>query len=205
MGYNIMITTELFIILSFFLSLKNSQVKICEYESGTLIAECSSFEDLIEELTVLCEEDEIDSQNEYFYELDFLLNGSREESMYQKFYHVAEFKNSARDLLNFFKYTTELHFVAVIKVPDTPENSELSKKVPDFDEKYLARIQEGYREYFIDTTSEDMFDSFCSSPVYRTSEKQHWLYKYKAVSFDAFYKKDSIYETYDEYIEVNED
>ena len=199
-----MITTELFIILSFFLSLKNSQVNICEYESGTLIAECSSFEDLIEELTVLCEEDEIDAQNEYFYELDFLLNGSREESMYQKFYHVAEFKNSARDLLNFFKYTTELHFVAVIKVPDTPENAELSKKVPDF-EKYLARIQGGYREYFIDTTSEDMFDSFCSSPVYRASEKQHWLYKYKAVSFDAFYKKDSIYETYDEYIEVNED
>lgn len=199
-----MITTELFIILSFFLSLKNSQVNICEYESGTLIAECSSFEDLIEELTVLCEEDEIDSPNEYFYELNFLLNGSREESMYQKFYHVAEFKNTARDLLNFFKYTTELHFVAVIKVPDTPENAELSKKVPDF-EKYLARIQEGYREYFIDTTSEDMFDSFCSSPVYRASEKQHWLYKYKAVSFDAFYKKDSIYETYDEYIEVNED
>lgn len=199
-----MITTELFIILSFFLSLKNSQVNICEYESGTLIAECSSFEDLIEELTVLCEEDEIDSPNEYFYELNFLLNGSREESMYQKFYHVAEFKNTARDLLNFFKYTTELHFVAVIKVPDTPENSELSKKVPDF-EKYLARIQEGYREYFIDTTSEDTFDSFCSSPVYRASEKQHWLYKYKAVSFDAFYKKDSIYETYDEYIEVNED
>lgn len=199
-----MITTELFIILSFFLSLKNSQVNICEYESGTLIAECSSFEDLIEELTVLCEEDEIDSPNEYFYELNFLLNGSREESMYQKFYHVAEFKNTARDLLNFFKYTTELHFVAVIKVPDTPENSELSKKVPDF-EKYLARIQEGYREYFIDTTSEDTFDSFCSSPVYRASEKQHWLYKYKAVSFDAFYKKDSIYETYDKYIEVNED
>lgn len=199
-----MITTELFIILSFFLSLKNSQVNICEYESGTLIAECSSFEDLIEELTVLCEEDEIDSQNEYFYELNFLLNGSREESMYQKFYHVAEFKNTARDLLNFFKYTTELHFVAVIKVPDTPENAELSKKVPDF-EKYLARIHEGFREYFIDTTSEDTFDSFCSSPVYRASEKQHWLYKYKAVSFDAFYKKDSIYETYDEYIEVNED
>lgn len=199
-----MITTELFIILSFFLSLKNSQVNICEYESGTLIAECSSFEDLIEELTVLCEEDEIDSPNEYFYELNFLLNGSREESMYQKFYHVAEFKNTARDLLNFFKYTTELHFVAVIKVPDTPENAELSKKVPDF-EKYLARIQEGYREYFIDTTSEDTFDSFCSSPVYRASEKQHWLYKYKAVSFDAFYKKDSIYETYDKYIEVNED
>lgn len=199
-----MITTELFIILSFFLSLKNSQVNICEYESGTLIAECSSFEDLIEELTVLCEEDEIDSPNEYFYELNFLLNGSREESMYQKFYHVAEFKNTARDLLNFFKYTTELHFVAVIKVPDTPENSELSKKVPDF-EKYLARIQEGYREYFIDTTSEDTFDSFCSSPVYRASEKQHWLYKYKAIPFDAFYKKDSIYETYDEYIEVNED
>lgn len=199
-----MITTELFIILSFFLSLKNSQVNICEYESGTLIAECSSFEALIEELTVLCEEDEIDSPNEYFYELNFLLNGSREESMYQKFYHVAEFKNTARDLLNFFKYTTELHFVAVIKVPDTPENSELSKKVPDF-EKYLARIQEGYREYFIDTTSEDTFDSFCSSPVYRASEKQHWLYKYKAIPFDAFYKKDSIYETYDEYIEVNED
>lgn len=199
-----MITTELFIILSFFLSLKNSQVNICEYESGTLIAECSSFEDLIEELTVLCEEDEIDSPNEYFYELNFLLNGSREESMYQKFYHVAEFKNTARDLLNFFKYTTELHFVAVIKVPDTPENAELSKKVPDF-EKYLARIHEGFREYFIDTTSEDTFDSFCSSPVYRASEKQHWLYKYKAVSFDAFYKKDSIYETYDEYIEVNED
>lgn len=199
-----MITTELFIILSFFLSLKNSQVNICEYESGTLIAECSSFEDLIEELTVLCEEDEIDSPNEYFYELNFLLNGSREESMYQKFYHVAEFKNTARDLLNFFKYTTELHFVAVIKVPDTPENSELSKKVPDF-EKYLARIHEGYREYFIDTTSEDMFDAFCSSPIYRASEKQHWLYKYKAVSFDAFYKKDSIYETYDQYIEVNED
>lgn len=199
-----MITTELFIILSFFLSLKNSQVNICEYESGTLIAECSSFEDLIEELTVLCEEDEIDSPNEYFYELNFLLNGSREESMYQKFYHVAEFKNTARDLLNFFKYTTELHFVAVIKVPDTPENAELSKKVPDF-EKYLARIHEGFREYFIDTTSEDTFDSFCSSPVYRASEKQHWLYKYKAVSFDAFYKKDSIYETYDKYIEVNED
>lgn len=200
-----MITTELFIILSFFLSLKNSQVNICEYESGTLFAECSSFDELIEALTVLCEEDEIDVQNEYFYELNFLLNGSREESMYQKFYHVAEFKNTARDLLNFFKYTTELHFVAVIKVPDTPENSELSKKVPDFDEKYLARIQEGYREYFIDTTSEDTFDSFCSSPVYRASEKQHWLYKYKAVSFDAFYKKDSIYETYDKYIEVNED
>lgn len=200
-----MITTELFIILSFFLSLKNSQVNICEYESGTLIAECSSFEALVEELTVLCEEDEIDSPNEYFYELNFLINGSREESMYQKFYHVAEFKNTARDLLNFFKYTTELHFVAVIKVPDTPENAELSKKVPDFDEKYLARIQEGYREYFIDTTSEDTFDSFCSSPVYRASEKQHWLYKYKAVSFDAFYKKDSIYETYDKYIEVNED
>lgn len=199
-----MITTELFIILSFFLSLKNSQVNICEYESGTLIAECSSFEALVDELTVLCEEDEIDSPNEYFYELNFLLNGSREESMYQKFYHVAEFKNTARDLLNFFKYTTELHFVAVIKVPDTPENSELSKKVPDF-EKYLARIQEGYREYFIDTTSEDTFDSFCSSPVYRASEKQHWLYKYKAIPFDAFYKKDSIYETYDEYIEVNED
>jgi hypothetical protein len=32
-----MITTELFIILSFFLSLKNSQVNICEYESGTLL------------------------------------------------------------------------------------------------------------------------------------------------------------------------
>lgn len=200
-----MITTELFIILSFFLSLKNSQVNICEYESGTLIAECSSFEELIEDLTTLCEEDEIDSPNEIFYELTFLLNGSREESMYQKFYHVAEFKNTARDLLNFFKYTTELHFVAVIKVPDTPENLELSKNIPDFFEKYLARIQEGYREYFIDTTSEDMFDSFCSSPVYRASEKQHWLYKYKAVSFDAFYKKDSIYETYDEYIEVNED
>lgn len=200
-----MIITELFIILSFFLSLKNSQVNICEYESGTMIDECTSFEDLIEKLTVLCEEDEIDAQNEYFYELNFLLNGSREESMYQKFYHVAEFKNTARDLLNFFKYTTELHFVAVIKVPDTPENSELSKKIPDFNEKYLARIQEGYREYFIDTTSEDTFDSFCSSPVYRASEKQHWLYKYKAVSFDAFYKKDSIYETYDEYIEVNED
>ena len=117
-----MITTELFIILSFFLSLKNSQVNICEYESGTLIAECTSFEDLIEELTVLCEEDEIDAENEYFYELNFLINGSREESMYQKFYHVAEFKNTARDLLNFFKYTTELHFVAVIQVPDTPEN-----------------------------------------------------------------------------------
>lgn len=194
-----MITTELFIILSFFLSLKKSQVNICEYESGTLIAECSSFDELIEELTVLCEEDEIDAQNEYFYELNFLLNGRREESMYQKFYHVAEFKNTARDLLNFFKYTTELHFVAVIKVSDTPENAELSKKVPDFDEKYLARIHEGYREYFIDTTSEDMFDAFCSSPIYRASEKQHWLYKYKAVSFDAFYKK------YDEYIEVNED
>ena len=50
-----------------------------------------------------------------------------------------------------------------------------------------------------------MFDAFCSSPVYRASEKQHWLYKYKAIPFDAFYKKDSIYETYDEYIEVNED
>lgn len=102
-----MITTELFIILSFFLSLKNSQVNISEYEAGTPIAECTSFEELIEELTVLCEE--------------------------------------------------------------------------------------------------DMFDAFCSSPVYRASEKQHWLYKYKAIPFDAFYKKDSIYETYDEYIEVNED
>lgn len=200
-----MITTELFIILSFFLSLKNSQVNICEYESGTLIAECTSFEALVEELTVLCEEDEIDAENEYFYELNFLINGSREESMYQKFYHVAEFKNTARDLLNFFKYTTELHFVAVIQVPDTPENAELSKKISDFNEKYLARIHAGYREYFIDTTSEDMFDAFCSSPVYRASEKQHWLYKYKAIPFDAFYKKDSIYETYDEYIEVNED
>ena len=100
-----MITTELFIILSFFLSLKNSQVNICEYEAGTPIAECTSFEELIEELTVLCEEDEIDAENEYFYELTFLLNGSREESMYQKFYHVAELKNTARDLLNFFKYT----------------------------------------------------------------------------------------------------
>ena len=200
-----MITTELFIILSFFLSLKKSQVNICEYESRNLIAECSSFDELIEELTTLCEEDEIDSPNEYFYELNFLLNGSREESMYQKFYHVAEFKNTARDLLNFFKYTTELHFVAVIKVPDTPENSELSKKISDFNEKYLARIQEGYREYFIDTTSEDTFDSFCSTPIYRASEKQHWLYKYKAIPFDAFYKKDSIYETYDKYIEVNED
>ena len=200
-----MITTELFIILSFFLSLKNSQVNISEYESGTLLAECSSFDELIEELTTLCEEDEIDSPNEIYYELTFLLNGSREESMYQKFYHVAEVKNTARDLLNFFKYTTELHFVAVIKVPDTPENLELSKNIPDFDEKYLARIHEGYREYFIDTTSEDIFDSFCSTPVYRASQKQHWLYKYKAASFDAFFKKDSIYQTYDEYIEVNED
>lgn len=200
-----MIHMELFIILSFFFSLKKSQVNISEYESGTLIAECSSFDELIEELTTLCEEDEIDSPNEYFYELNFLLNGSREESMYQKFYQVAEFKNTARDLLNFFRYTTELHFVAVIKVPDTPENLELSKNIPDFDEKYLARIHEGYREYFIDTASEDMFDYFCSSPIYRASEKQHWFYKYNAVSFDAFYKKDSIYETYDEYIEVNED
>ena len=65
-----MITTELFIILSFFLSLKNSQVNISEYEAGTPIAECTSFEDLIEKLTVLCEEDEIDAQNEYFYELN---------------------------------------------------------------------------------------------------------------------------------------
>ena len=139
-----------------------------------ILAECSSFEELLNTLVSLCSEDEIEvPEDNYSYKLEFLTD-SKPNAF--NLLEVAQKFQSAREILNYFKYTTELHFVVEIYVNYV--------KYPDIEmiqdknnlKRFYDHTEGDYRVYRLESVSELEITWFCSNQLFRISEKQFFYY-----------------------------
>lgn len=183
----------------------SAYINILAAKTNEVIAEIHCFKDLLNCLLEICIGDEINNPSyNSLYKLQFMKNNNTENFIFQCL-NISAKPNTAREILNYFKFTTELQFIVEIHVDSNiPELDSIQDK--NNLKEYFSHIDYlNRRVYRIKTPSDLLKTWFCSNELYRISEAQFFFYSYELVKYSEYIECQGCYETYSDYLEAQED
>ena len=185
----------------------SAYINILASKTNEVIAEIHCFKDLLNCLLEICIGDEINNPSyNSLYKLQFMKSNNTENLIFQVLFDELSTKpNTAREILNYFKFTTELQFIVEIHVDSNiPELDSIQDK--NNLKEYFSHIDYlNRRVYRIKTPSELLKTWFCSNELYRISDAQFFFYSYELVKYSEYTECQGCYETYSDYLAEQEE